>query len=189
MPGTYEEKFAQLRTFLVYMMTHPGKKLLFMGTELAPFSEWKDFDSLDWHLQTYTAHHQFSEFFQFLFTLYTRKPSLYYHDHDPKGFQWIDVHNAEQSIFSYLRWGAGDDYCLVLLNFRECTYPRFRIGVPFEHKMSEICNTDHQKWGGNGMVNSSPIQSESIPFHGFEQSIEIKLPAYSAIILQKWEVQ
>ena len=185
MPGSYEEKFAQLRALYGYYISHPGKKLLFMGSEFGQFDEWKDLDQLDWSIKDYELHSKMNVYMKDLLSLYQKNKALYLIDHHWNGFQWIDANNAEQSVFSFIRKGINEgDYVVIICNFREIAYENYRIGVPYKHRYKELITSDYKQYGGNGKVNRSSIEAEVIPFHGLPYSIEISLPAYSFTILR-----
>ncbi len=129
MPGDYWRKFAQLRLLLGYMMAHPGKKLLFMGTEFGQFSEWKDKEQLDWNLFDYEMHQKINEYTKQLWKIYKRSKPFYELDHTFDGFEWIDVDNSEQSIFSFIRKGVSpDDFLIVVCNFSEYHMKIIKLG-------------------------------------------------------------
>lgn len=132
MPGDYWQKFAQYRLLLGYMTVHPGKKLIFMGSEFAQFDEWKDTEQLDWFLDSFPMHQKASVFTQDLLRFYQKSKILYEHDHRAQSFEWIDVHNDEQSIFSFIRYGKKHGEALVIIcNFTPVVYHQYDVGVPF----------------------------------------------------------
>ncbi|SHE37333.1 1,4-alpha-glucan branching enzyme [Thermoanaerobacter uzonensis DSM 18761] len=185
MPGTYEEKFANLRALYGYMMTHPGKKLLFMGGEFGQFIEWDFKKELDWFLLDYPMHKSLQEYVKDLNKIYLSNKSLYEMDHSEEGFLWIDVNNSEQSIISYIRFAKDKkDFLVVVCNFSKVSYPVYRIGVPEYCLYKEILNSDETKYGGRSFVNENLIEAEKIGIHGKPYSIQIKLPPLSAVILK-----
>ncbi|MBM7649737.1 1,4-alpha-glucan branching enzyme [Bacillus ectoiniformans] len=184
MPGDYWQKFAQLRLLMAYLMAHPGKKLVFMGTELAPFSEWKDLEEIDWHLYEYDMHNKFNVYFRRLLHVYRECASLYELDHTAEGFQWIDVHNAEQSVFSFIRWDQQGNPIIAVYNFSEYGYEQYKVGVPEACDYMEVLNSDDQRFGGSNQVNTIVIKSEKGVYHGQPASIEIKLPPFGAVFIQ-----
>lgn len=185
MPGDYWQKFAQLRLLLGFMMAHPGKKLLFMGTELGLFSEWKDKEQLDWHLLEYDMHRKLNLYFKELLKFYKRSKPLYELDHMHEGFEWIDVNNHQQSIFSFVRKGRNhDDMLVVIGNFTQQTYSDYYIGVPIEGRYREVFNSDMEQYGGAGNINKKVIQAEAESFHGKPYSINITIPPFGIIILR-----
>lgn len=185
MPGDYWQKFAQFRLLIGYMMTHPGKKLLFMGAELAQFSEWKDKEQLDWMLMDYDMHQKANVFFKEALKLYKRSKPLYELDHLQEGYEWIDANNHEQSIFSFIRQGEKEeDFLIVICNFTYHTYEEYLIGVPKAGSYREILNSDDERFGGANYINKKIIKAKENSFHGRPYSIPVTIPAYSIIILR-----
>jgi 1,4-alpha-glucan branching enzyme len=185
MPGTYEEKFAQLRLLYGYLLTHPGKKLLFMGGEFAQFDEWKDLEQLDWVLFDYDLHRNMNIYVKQLLKCYKRYKPLYELDHSPDGFEWIDVHNAEQSIFSFVRRGKKENDLLVIVcNFTNKVYHDYKVGVPLFATYREIINSDAVEFGGWGNINAKPIAAIKEPFHGKPYHIRITIPPFGISILR-----
>ncbi|MEH7085886.1 1,4-alpha-glucan branching protein GlgB [Neobacillus drentensis] len=185
MPGDYWEKFAQLRLLLGYMFAHPGKKLLFMGFELGQFAEWKDKEQLDWNLLDYEMHQKLNAYVKFLTKVYKRSKALYELDYLQDGFQWIDANNSEQSIFSFIRKGKKEDETLVVIcNFTGVSYPVYKIGVPKSGEYREIFNSDHEEYGGAGLVNKKTIIAAEEPYHGQPHSINLTIPAFGFQIIR-----
>ena len=145
--GTYEQKFAQLRTLYLYMFTHPGKKLNFMGNELAHWREWDEQKENDWFLLSYPAHDAFHKYFALLGELYTEDPTLYEKDYSWESFEWIDADNADKNMFSYLRKGKDKDY-VIILNFSPNMYRHEVFGVASKGSYREIINTEWERFGG-----------------------------------------
>lgn len=184
MPGDYWQKFAQLRLLIGYMAAHPGKKLLFMGTELAPFSEWKDREQLDWHLSQYELHAKFQHFSKTLLSLYKKETPLFQLDHSSEGFEWIDVHNYSQSIFSFIRKDKDGNLLIVICNFREFVYEKYKVGVPFLGTYKEILNSDSEEFGGSGRVNHRPLSAKKGMYHGKPAYIELIIPPFAVLYLK-----
>ena len=183
MPGDYRQKFAGLRTLYLYLLCHPGKKLLFMGGEFAQFIEWREESQLDWFLLDYEAHRQHLEYVSKANYFYQQEKSLWQQDHNWAGFQWLDVDNSGQSIISFLRW-AKDEFIIVLLNFQPYSYNHYRIGVPRAGVYQEIFNTDQENFGGLGNVNFQAIISEAIPWHRQENSLTCTIPSLGGVIFK-----
>ena len=157
--GLYGEKFAQARTLYMYMFTHPGKKLNFMGNEIAMFREFDEAKELDWFMLKYPAHDAFLRYFTDLSHVYTAYPSLYKYDYDYKGFKWINPDNNEQSIYSYYR--EADDECIVtVLNMTPIARPQFKLKVPYKGSYMELINSEKDIYGGCNMCNFKPVQSK-----------------------------
>jgi 1,4-alpha-glucan branching enzyme len=186
MPGDYWRKFANLRLLYGYFMTHPGKKLLFMGSEFGQFDEWKDLTELDWNLLEYESHSKFYHYFTSLNHFYKNVNSLWRLDHESEGFEWIDPHNNNQSIIIFIRKGKRNgDYCIVVCNFSDTPHKHFRIGVPSYGKYLEVFNSDDSSFGGSGQCNMEPINVEKIPFHNQHLSMEITIPPLGMTIFMK----
>ncbi|AST00836.1 glycogen branching protein [Geobacillus sp. T6] len=185
MPGSYEEKFAQLRLLYGYMMAHPGKKLLFMGSEFAQFDEWKFEGELDWVLFDFDLHRKMDEYVKQLIACYKRYKPFYELDHDPRGFEWIDVHNAEQSIFSFVRRGKKDgDLLVIVCNFTNQAYDDYKVGVPLLAPYREVLNSDAAEFGGSGHVNSKRLSAFHEPFHGKPCHVRMTIPPFGISILR-----
>ncbi|WP_317890740.1 1,4-alpha-glucan branching protein GlgB [Paenibacillus arenilitoris] len=182
MPGSYEEKFAQLRLFYGYWMTHPGKKLLFMGGEFGQFDEWKDGGMLDWMLLDYDMHGGMLRYVKSLNRAYADLPSLWERDSDPHSFQWIDVHNAEQSVISFIRRGFLD-YTVIIANFSGNDYRDYRIGVPEPGTYRSVINSNDIPYGGTEAQPQLGYRSESDAWHGHDQSISLRLPPFTFLLL------
>ncbi|MGN7357074.1 1,4-alpha-glucan branching protein GlgB [Paenibacillus sp. SAF-054] len=186
MPGNYEQKFAGLRILIGYQMTHPGKKLLFMGGEFGQFIEWRDQYELDWLLLEYDSHRQMQAYTADLNRLYLEERALWELDHEFEGYQWISPHDSSQSVISYMRKGkrAGDTL-LVLINFLPVERQQYRIGVPRSGSYMPIFQSEDAKYGGQGASVTRSIPSEKIPWHDQLHSIELNLPPLSFIILKR----
>ncbi len=186
MPGDYESKFANLRAMFVWMMTCPGKKLLFMGCEFAQMIEWNCNQGLDWLLLKYPRHKEMQTMVAELNDLYKQTPSLWQLDSVPDGFEWIDGANDAQSVFSYVRWDKmHSDPILVILNLTPAVLNDFRVGVPMPGDWEEIFNSDRYEYGGTNLLNPGVFHADNIPEHGQQQSISLyHLPWLGGIILK-----
>ncbi len=184
MPGDEWQKFANLRLLYSYMFTHPGKKLLFMGTEFAQGSEWDCSRSLDWYVLNYPAHQGVKRLVADLNHLYHQTPALYHHEFEWQGFDWIDCHDAEQSVLSYVR-KTDDNFVVVLLNFTPAPRHDYRIGVPQAGEYVEIFNSDSGYYGGSNLGNGgTALISEAQPWMNKDHSLTISLPPLAGIVLQ-----
>ncbi len=182
MPGPYEEKFRSLKLFLAYWMAHPGKKLLFMGGEFAQFVEWKYQDSLDWHLLEYPAHRDFHEYMKSLNHFYLDNKEMWEQDCSPQGFEWLDCHDNEYSIVSFIRRGMEKDYIIGIFNFTPIERHSYKIGVPDSGSYRTI-------FSSSPMPNEDEFVADAQqPLHGRAQSIVINLPPLSAIFLRRTEL-
>jgi 1,4-alpha-glucan branching enzyme len=185
MPGDYWQKFAQLRLLLGFMTAHPGKKLLFMGTEVAQFSEWKDLEQIDWHLMDFEKHQKFNSYLKELLHLYKRSPSLYEQDHRSEGFDWVDVNNASQQIFSFIRKAEQpDDHMLVICNFSPVVYHHYKVGVLEADGYREIWNSDHYRFGGSNQINQEILPIKREGYHGKPCYVEMTIPPYAVVYLR-----
>ena len=180
MPGDYEAKFANLRTFYGYMMAHPGKKLLFMGQEFGQFIEWDEKKQLDWMLLGYDKHHELQTYVKDLNHFYRETASLWQVDYSWEGFQWIVPDDNKQSVIAFLRRDAKGKMLLVVCNFNPVLRESYSMGVPNPGTYKELINSDDVKYGGTGVKNGS-VKSVKGPMHGFDQHIEVTLPPLSTI--------
>lgn len=181
MPGNNEEKFANYRAFLAYMMAHPGKKLQFMGNEFAQFIEWNNKQGLDWLLLQYPIHQQAEHFNKTLNHLYLNTPQLWEVDFSWEGFSWISNDDYTQSVIAFRRFDSKGNEIIAVCNFVPVLRKEYLIGVPYAGTYAEIFNTDAEAFGGSGITNGTSIKSEEIPLHGFEQSISLTLPPMSVM--------
>ena len=182
MPGDDWQKLANLRLLLAYMVTRPGKKLLFMGTELAPWSEWNHDTSLDWHLIGDDPRRaQFQAFLARLASVYRAHSPFWREDASWEGFQWIDVSDRENSVMSFVR-RDGDRHAVVVLNLTPVPRENYRIGVPSSGRYVKLLSSDDAGWGGSGHAEIGHVEADAAPFHGFPQSIALTLPPLGAIV-------
>lgn len=184
MPGDYAMKFSGIRTFLAYMMTHPGKKLLFMGCEFAQFVEWNYKQQLDWMLLDYDAHRQMQAFMRELNHFYIDTPALWEVEDSWDGFNWLGHDDHARNIIVFQRIDEAGEYVVVICNFAPVLREGYRIGVPDASSYSEIINTDDVKWGGSGVVNKGAIKVENVADHDMKQSIVMTIPPLSAVLLK-----
>ena len=177
MPGeTLEAKYSNLRAAYGYMMTHPGKKLLFMGQDFGQMSEWNENESLPWDLLKYDKHSQTKAYVKALNELYYNTPALYEKDFHLDGFQWINCTSSKDNIVVFLRkTDRPEETLLVTCNFAPVTHEKFQVGVPFAGKYKEILNSEDKKFGGSGIGNSRIKASKKKEADGREDSIEITL--------------
>ena len=185
MPGDYWRKFAGLRAFYGYWMSHPGKKLLFMGSEYGQFIEWKYDDSLDWHLLDYPMHHAMHDYVRELNAFYNTHKEFWQEDCDWSGFNWISCDDTDNSVISFYRKGK-DEHALtvVVCNFTPEVRYNYRIGVPKYGSYVEVFNSDAERFGGSNVLNEGSLQSQNVACHGLGQSLELRLPPLSTIYLR-----
>ena len=184
MPGEYAMKFAGMRTFLAYMMAHPGKKLLFMGCEFAQFIEWNYKQQLDWLLLDYETHRQMQAFVKALNHFYLETPCFWQVDDSWDGFSWIAHDDHAQNIIVFRRMDEKGNEIVVLCNFAPVTRENYRIGVPAATSYDEIFNTDDVRFGGSGVVNKGAIRVKNVADHAYKQSITLTVPPLATIFLK-----
>lgn len=184
MPGDYAIKFSGMRTFLAYMMTHPGKKLLFMGCEFAQFIEWNYKQQLDWMLLDYDSHRQMQQFVRDLNHFYLAHACLWQVEDSWDGFNWLAHDDHARNIIVFRRIDDNGDDLVVVCNFAPVTREDYRIGVPDATSYDEVFNTDDVKYGGSGVVNRGAIRVKNQPDHDMKQSITITVPPLAAVFLK-----
>jgi 1,4-alpha-glucan branching enzyme len=185
MPGDAWQRFANLRLLLGYMYGHPGKKLLFMGAELAQWDEWNHDRSLDWHLLDSQANRGVQTWVRDLNLLYRSEPALHGSDFDPAGFEWIDFRDSEKSTTSFLRRCRGrNEVMLVVCNNTPVPRQNYRVGVPYPGHWREALNSDAKAYGGSGVGNMGGVTAESLPCHGRKNSISLTLPPLGVLFLR-----
>ena len=184
MPGTYEQKFAGDRAFLTYMMTHPGKKLLFMGSEIGQFREWDYKGQIEWFLLDYDMHKKLQDFVRDLNELYLKRSELWELDTSWDGFKCISADNNEQSVIAFRRINRDGRELAAVINFTPVTRETYRVGLPKPGLYKEVLNSDDEKYGGSGVVNGT-VKAEKIPWNGLPYSVELTLPPLGAVILAK----
>ena len=183
MPGDQWQRFANLRVYLAFMWTHPGKKLLFMGGEFAQQREWNHDIGLDWQLLGDPLHDGVRRLVRDLNHLYRSTPALYRLDCDADGFSWIDAANAPESVLSYMRHGRNPhELGVIVCNFTPVPRESYRIGVPRPGRYRERINTDAEDYGGSGVGNAGEVHAEPYPMHGHPHSICLNLPPLGALI-------
>ena len=189
MPGDEWQQFANLRLLYSFMFTHPGTKLLFMGAEFGQGTEWNFQQSLEWYVLQYPNHNGIKETVKALNKLYRSEPALYEKGFDYTGFEWIDGGNANDSILVYARKGYNeDDDLVVVLNMTPVIRHDFRVGVTQAGDWKEIFNSDAENLWGSGILNSNPVSSEAINWHGRDNSINITIPPLGASIFKRVKV-
>lgn len=184
MPGEYDAKFANLRTFFGYMMAHPGKKLLFMGQEFGQFAEWNETKPLDWMLLGYDKHTELQTYVKTLNAFYKEHPAFWQVDYSWEGFQWIVPDDSQQSVIAFLRKDTSGKQILVVCNFNPVLREGYTLGAPVAGSYKEILNSDDAEFGGSGAVHNKAVRTHKKPMHGFEQSITITLPPMSTLYFE-----
>ena len=187
MPGTNEQKFANLRALYAYMWAHPGKKLLFMGGEFGQWREWNETESLDWHLLEDPAHSGIQRLIGELNRVYKKKNSLWEVDGEPEGFQWIDANNGAENIVSFIRRSRATEMkpsgreLICVANFAPVLRENHQLGLPRPGTYRLIANTDDQAYGGSGVKLRKSIKAKAEPIHGQPYSATITLPPLATL--------
>jgi 1,4-alpha-glucan branching enzyme len=186
MPGDDWQRFANLRLLYGYQYAMPGKKLLFMGGEFAQTAEWKFDTSLDWHLLEYEPHQGIQRYVRDLNAMYRRQPGLHERDCDPGGFEWIDAHNADDSILSFFRKGHNDaDDLVIVVNFTPVTREEYPVGVPRRGWWNEILNSDAEIYGGTNIGNGGGVEAEEVNWHGLPAAmLKITVPPLGMVVFR-----
>jgi 1,4-alpha-glucan branching enzyme len=183
MPGDEWQRFANLRLLYTYMWAYPGKKLLFMGTEFAQGDEWDAANQLDWYVLDYPLHQGIRALVTDLNRLYREIPALHRLDFEWPGFEWVDCHDAAQSVLAFIR-KSGDDQVVVALNFTPIPRDVYRIGVPEPGRYEVLLNSDSSHYGGSNLGNPDAT-SEDIPWMGHPHSLVLTLPPLGGLILKR----
>jgi len=183
MPGEYDDKFANLRTFYGYMMAHPGKKLLFMGQEFGQFAEWSEAKQLDWMLLQYDRHAQLQQYVKDLNHFYLDNDAFWQVDYSWEGFQWIVPDDNQQSVVVFLRKNRQGKQVMVVCNFNPVLRENYQIGVPVAGWYQEILNSDDVKYGGTG-VHNKKMRSKKGKMHGMENTLTLTIPPLSTIYFE-----
>jgi 1,4-alpha-glucan branching enzyme len=184
MPGDSWQKAANVRVLFAYMYAHPGKKLLFMGNEIAMWQEWNHEDGLPWAYVDDPPHAGVRRLVRDLNRLYAEQPSLYEVDYDPSGFQWIDCNDNENSVISLVRRSRDGTPIVGVFNFTPVVRHGYRIGVPDPGVYRELLNTDAEPYGGGNVGNAGQLQADPLPQHGFPSSLSLTLPPLAGLILK-----
>jgi 1,4-alpha-glucan branching enzyme len=184
MPGDRWQKFANLRALYAYMWAHPGKKLLFMGGELAQAQEWSHERSLDWHLLERPEHAGIQSLVRDLNRLYRAEPALWEVDSDPAGFWWIEPNDADANVIAFGRASRDGERVLVFVaNLSPVPRPGYRLGLPRARRWREALNTDSTYYGGSDVGNLGGVEPDPLPWHGQPVSAEVTLPPLAAVYL------
>jgi 1,4-alpha-glucan branching enzyme len=166
------------------MFCHPGKKLLFMGAEIAQYAEWNHDTSLDWHLLEYPLHRGVQSLLRDLNYAYRQTPALHQVDFSPDGFEWIDWNDRDNSVLSWLRRDRNGKFVVCVANFTPVIRYDYRIGVPIGGVYLEMINTDSAEYGGSNAGNAGSIEAESTSANGREFSLNLTLPPLATLILK-----
>jgi 1,4-alpha-glucan branching enzyme len=184
MPGDPWQRLANLRALYAYMWAHPGKKLLFMGGELAQEREWQSEGSLDWHLLERPEHSGVQALVRDLNRLYRSEPALWELDFEPAGFRWLEPNDASSNVVAFFRLSRdGKRLVVCLCNFAPVPRYGYRVGLPREGRWLELLNTDSELYGGSGVGNLGGVAAEAKPWHEQPWSAEVTLPPLGVVWL------
>lgn len=188
MPGDLWQKFANLRLLLSYQWTHPGKKLLFMGAEIAQWNEWNHEQQLQWELLEWPNHEGMQRLLSDLNAIYRRERALHELEFEHGGFEWIDCHNAAESVLCYLRKARDpQDFVVVCCNFTPVVRENYAVGVPLGGKYREIFNSDSKYYSGSNVGNASEVTATQPGCHGRPYGLRITLPPLAAVIFKPFQ--
>jgi 1,4-alpha-glucan branching enzyme len=185
MPGDHWQKLANLRAYLAFMWAHPGKQLLFMGSEFGQESEWAESRSLDWWLTANPDHQGVQSLVADLNRVYTESPALFTRDADPAGFEWIDANDAGNNVFSFLRHGTDGSVLACIANFSALPHEGYRVGLPFAGDWQEVLNTDAEIYSGSGVGNLGTVTATSDSWHGRPASAALRVPPLGTVWLRR----
>jgi len=186
MPGDRWQQLANLRAYLALMWAHPGKQLLFMGSEFAQEGEWAHSRGLDWWLLDQPAHRGVLDLVRDLNRLYQANPALWSKDLSPEGFRWVDANDAAGNVFSFLRFGTNGpgDVLACVVNFSANPHLGYRVGLPSRGRWYEVVNTDAREYGGSGVGNLGGVDADGMPWHGLPASAQLSVPPLGAVWLR-----
>ena len=188
MPGDYWQKFANLRLFFAYMFAHPGKKLMFMGDEIGQFIEWRYYEPIEYKLLEYDAHRKLQDFVRALNGLYRGHPALYEIENSWSGFEWASIDDEANSVIGFARYSkrnkGQDEMLLCAFNFTPAAIEDYRMGVPRPGIYTEIFNSDEERFGGSGVVNTVPAASSEIAWNGKACSICFRMPPLGGVVFR-----
>ncbi len=186
MPGDEWQRFANVRAFLAYMYTHPGKKLLFMGSEIGQYEEWNYDSSVPWEVLAFDYHRKLQDLARELNALYRSQPALYSIDFHYTGFEWVDFHDWENSIIAFIRRSEDpEEFLLVCCNFTPVVRQKYEISVPAPGFYAEVLNTDSEHFGGSNVGNVGGVWSKPAPKRDRRNSITITLPPLAVIVFRR----
>ena len=184
MPGDYENQLRCTRGFYAYLLSHPGKKLLFMGPEIGQWHEWDSGGQLDWYLLEHPENQRLHAFFKAANAFYKEEPALWDVDFDWQGFEWLVPDDNHNNVIVFLRRDRGGNELLCAVNFSPNDYGAYRVGVPPRRQYVPAFTTDAPAFGGTGFADTSPVAVEAAPSHGRDHSAVIRIPAFGAVFLR-----
>ena len=185
MPGDHWQQLANVRTLLAYMWSHPGKQLIFMGSEFAQGSEWNEAASLEWHLLDNPQHSGVADLVRRLNDLYRSHPAMWADDFSPAGFQWIEPNDGDHNVISFLRRDPSGQHkdVVCVISFSGVPHENYRVGLPQAGTWTELLNTDALEYGGSGVGNLGQVTAEELPWHGRNASVSLRVPPLGALWL------
>jgi len=183
MPGDQWQKLANVRAYLSFMWAHPGKQLLFMGSEFGQPSEWSEQRGLDWWILDQPVHQGLQKLVAQLNRVYSASPALWEQDNTADGFEWIDGGNSAQNVVAFVRWSKAGEPLVGLFNFSGAPVGPYRIGLPFAGTWDEVLNTDALEYGGSGVGNYGAVEASDTPWGGRPASVELTLPPLAGLWL------
>ena len=184
MPGDYENQLRCTRGFYAYLLSHPGKKLLFMGPEIGQWHEWDSDGQLDWYLLEHPENQRLHAFFKAANAFYKEEPALWDVDFDWQGFEWLVPDDNHNNVIVFLRRDRAGNELLCAVNFSPNDYGAYRVGVPPRRQYVPAFTTDAPAFGGTGFADTSPVAVEAVPSHGRDHSAVIRIPAFGAVFLR-----
>ncbi|WP_405727645.1 alpha amylase C-terminal domain-containing protein, partial [Anaerotignum sp.] len=185
MPGDPWQSFANLRLSYGFMYGHPGKKLLFMGGEFGQYNEWYEGQSLDWHLLQYADHKNLQAYMKELNHLYQNESAFWELDSAPEGFEWIECDDADSSVVSFIRRNSKGKELIFVCNFTPVVHHGMNLGVPHMGTYKEILNSDDERFGGSGIINTEPLKSSDRPWNRCPYSVSLDVPPLGMVILEQ----
>ncbi|GJM28715.1 MAG: 1,4-alpha-glucan branching enzyme GlgB [Cyclobacteriaceae bacterium] len=185
MPGDEWQRFANYRLLFAYMYTHPGTKLMFMGSEIAQSSEWNHDHQLDWHLLQYPLHRGVASCIKVINHLYQSQPALYQKSFEPEGFEWIDMGDSQNSILTYMRKGNDEkENLLIVANFTPQAHKEYQVGIYGAEKWKEVFNSNDSEFGGSGTHMNGTVQRLKEKKHGKDYSLKLQIPPLGITVLK-----
>ena len=183
MGGPREYRFNSMRTFLGYMMAHPGKKLMFMGQEFAQYKEWNFQTQLDWEVLEFDPHYKYHQYVKAINKFYKEHPELWECDTSWEGFHWISAEDNKNSVIAFRRIAKNKDEIIVVCNFQPVRHEIYEIGVPYFADYEEVFSSDAKEFGGSGITNGTVTAKEQ-PMHDEQYRITLDIPPMSAIFFK-----
>jgi 1,4-alpha-glucan branching enzyme len=184
MPGDRWQQLANLRAYLALMWAHPGKQLIFMGSELAQEAEWSEARELDWWLLQHADHRGVHDLMRDLNRIYRETSALWAHDQDPQGFAWIDANDASNNVLSFVRTDPGSAPLVCVANFAALPHYDYRLGLPAAGPWQEVLNTDAETYLGSGVGNLGHVEAGPETWHGLPASATLTLPPLGTLWLR-----